>query len=357
MLPSHAESLTPILGWLYQKSGPVIRLRLIREFGMDPAAEQETLAQVLELPETQFWLDQLQISKRVHDGQCDRLENIAGKLHQLGLAGRTELFEPYLGDWKRQLAESRDATRFFSGYTRAMLCACFSLLGVEHEALLAVARRRLDVLYDFCVQRDYDLYLPENYFGDLPQERAGKPLVRPELYPEGTVKLPSIYDVIWFPALYRDENRPRIDTVVDYFLADAYQKGIQPGYGNIREGKRHYYSMGWSVHVPGFQGFPAIEARTLVLYMLLLAPFAPAVRSAWFACALDYLDTFRTERGTWCFPRDLLIEKGKSGGYYVLGYHMGLGESRRSPIALELESTYSMLSILQRAGDSRLRPG
>ena len=81
----------------------------------------------------------------------------------------------------------------------------------------------------------------------------------------------------------------------------------------------------------------------------------PAARSAWFAFALNYLDAFCTDRGTWCFPRDYLVEKGKSGGCYVLGYHMGLGESRRNKIALELESTYYMLSILQRAGDSSSR--
>ena len=336
--------------WLYENSGPVIRLRLIREFGIDPTAEDQTLAEVLDLPETQFWLDNLQISKRVHDSHSDRLENIAGKLNGLGLSGYTDLFDPYLDDWKRQLAASRDDTTFFAGYTRAMLCACFRLLGYDHKNVRDVAHRRLDVLYAFCKQGDYDIYLPENHFGDLPQQRAGKPLVNPDLYPEGTVKLPSVYDMIWFPLLYTGETRQHIDTVVKYILTEAYQQDFRPGYGNIRQAKRHYYSMGWSVHVPGFQGFPATEPHTLVLYVMLLAPFASANQGPWFASVLDHLDSFRTDRGTWRFPGECLTEKGKGGGYSVMGYHMGIGENRRRKQSLELESTFYMLKILKLAG-------
>ncbi len=193
------QSLEHTLDWLYENSGPVIRLRLIREFGIDTVAEETTLSEVLDLPETQFWLDNLEISRRVHDGHCDRLENITGKLHELGLTGQINVFDPYMDDWKYQLVESLAATRYFSGYSRAMLCACFCNLGYQHKDLKDVANHRLDVIYNFCLKGDYDIYLPENYFGDLPKQRAGKPLVKPELYPDGKVKLPSIYDIIWLP--------------------------------------------------------------------------------------------------------------------------------------------------------------
>ena len=345
-----AQSLERTLDLLYENSGPVIRMRLIREFGIDSSAEETTLAEVLDLPETQFWMENLEISQRVHDGHCDRLENIAGKLHELGLTGRIELFEPYMDDWKYKLAVSLDDTKYFSGYTRAMLCASFWLLGYGHADLSDVANRRLDVLHDFCKQGDYDIYLPENHFGDLPKQRAGKPLVKPDLYPDGTVKLPSIYDMIWLPLLYRGEDKNRIDTIMAYILQDAYQNGIRPGYGNIRAGKRHYYGMGWSVHLPGYNSMPPVDPAMLVLYMELLAPFTPVVDSDWFASGLAYLDSFRTDKSTWCFPREFLLEKGKSGGYYVLGYHMGLGESRRKNSALELESTFHMLRILKLSG-------
>jgi hypothetical protein len=345
-----SQSVVNTLAWLYENSGPVIRLRLIREFGIDTAAEEETLAAVLDLSDTHFWLENLEISRRVHDGHCDRLENITGKLHTLGLSGQRQLFDPFLDDWKHQLAVSLDAVEFFSGYTRAMLCACFTQLGYRHSDLINVARRRLDVLYNFCRLGDYDIYLPENYYGDLPKQRAGTPLVRPDLYPDGTVKLPSIYDMIWLPLLYKGENKNRIDTVIDYILNDAYQNQIKPGYGNIRAGKRHYYGMGWSVHLPGYQGIPPVDPRELVFYMERLAIFPPVVRNDWFVSWLQHLDSFQTPEGTWRFPSEFLLEYGKIGGYYVLGYHMGLGENRRKKIALELESTFMMFRILKSAG-------
>ena len=296
------QSYERALGWLYEKGGPVIRLRLIREFGIDAAAEAATLAEVLQLPEIQFWLDNLAISKRVHDGHCNRLENIAGKLHALGLAGETKIFDPVMDAWKDQLAASRDDTAFFAGYRRAMLSACFYMLGYDCQDLREVANHRLGVLYEFCRQGDYNIYLPENYYGDLPKPRAGKPLVRPDLYQNGQVMLPSIYDVIWFPVLYGGENRQRIDVIINYILQDAYQNGIRPGYGNIREGKGHYYGMGWSVHVPGFNGMPPDDPRELVMRMELLAPFAPAVSSELVCIRAQLSRQFSHRRGSVVLP-------------------------------------------------------
>ena len=46
----------------------------------------------------------------------------------------------------------------------------------------------------------------------------------------------------------------KIDTVVAYVLHPDYQ-ALEEGYGVMRAGKRRYYSMGWSVHLPGYDGF------------------------------------------------------------------------------------------------------
>ena len=51
---------------------------------------------------------------------------------------------------------------------------------------------------------------------------------------------------------------------------------------------------------------------------------------------------FRTPQGTYRFPGGYLRE---SEGYYVSGYGMGLGENRRKPLGLEIESTFRMLKI------------
>ena len=55
------------------------------------------------------------------------------------------------------------------------------------------------------------------------------------------------------------------------------------------------------------------------------------------------LETFCTERGTYCFPPEYLSEKHSY--YLYAGMHMGLGEVPRDSRALELESTFRMARI------------
>ena len=53
---------------------------------------------------------------------------------------------------------------------------------------------------------------------------------------------------------------------------------------------------------------------------------------------------FRTERGTYALPSAYIPEA--KGGYYFRGTRMGLGENRKSPLAVEVEGTYRMLRLL-----------
>ncbi len=68
----------------------------------------------------------------------------------------------------------------------------------------------------------------------------------------------------------------------------------------------------------------------------------PEVDSA-FDMGLAHFETYRTERGTYLFPRHDLQER--TSGYWVTGAYMGLKESRRPKRVLELESTFWMLRV------------
>jgi hypothetical protein len=342
--------------WLFEAAGPVIRLRLIKELGVHREQRDATERAVLALPEVTFWLDRLAASTRIHDSACDRLENIAGKLHELGLSGNAAVLDPHMLRWRVRLAELRADQSFFADYTRTMLIAAFSKLGYGGDDVISVARMRLASVYSFCKQGSYDIYLPENHFGDLPKQRAGKPLVKPELYENGQVLLPCIYDLFWLPLLAHSAQRAEVETLVQYILDECYQRDIQDGYGNIRAGRGKYYGMGWSVHLPGYDAMPPREkAPMLILACELMAQLPGGSQSRWFRSAVQYLDSFRTERATWRFPAGLLQENGARPGYYVNGCHMGLGEDRRSKDALEVESTYRMLRIRQLAAATARR--
>jgi hypothetical protein len=104
-------------------------------------------------------------------------------------------------------------------------------------------------------------------------------------------------------------------------------------------GKPHCNAIGWSVHLPGFRGFErGASYPDLVLLVGLMAHFRPARRHPWFRAALNHLDSFRTDRDTWSFPRSYLQERT---GYYVIGAHMRLDPNT----SLGLNSTFRMLCI------------
>ena len=63
----------------------------------------------------------------------------------------------------------------------------------------------------------------------------------------------------------------------------------------------------------------------------------------WFKERMNHLEEFRTGKGTYLFPKNYMQEKPQ--GYWVNGFHMGLGENRRKKPALELESTFWMVKI------------
>ncbi|MBN2542452.1 hypothetical protein JXI42_06255 [bacterium] len=101
-------------------------------------------------------------------------------------------------------------------------------------------------------------------------------------------------------------------------------------------------------------GMPALDEKTKVylenlpgLYekkaSRLMSHFKTAWESRWFKSCVEHLEKFRTENGTYRFPKHYLKERRNS--YFVTGGHTGLGENRRKKITLEIESTFWMMKI------------
>jgi hypothetical protein len=141
------------------------------------------------------------------------------------------------------------------------------------------------------------------------------------------------------------EVKSQIETVVAYILHPDYQ-ALDEGYGYMRAGKRRYYSMGWSVHLPGYNGLDferTMHATMYVQRLELMAHFPIARRSQWFRDGVQHLEGYRTARGTYRFPARYLREQ--QSGYWVQGAYMRLEENRRSRQSLELDSTFRLLKI------------
>lgn len=196
---------------------------------------------------------------------------------------------------------------------------------------------------------------PSDRLARLTQERLEFPLVQSwlnRLELMVNYHLPLIHDLYilaYFPeTLLNQETAGTIDDILTYIL-DPRFRAVPFGYGYAWIKEQHTcYHWGWSPHLPGFHGFETIQkfwTGMLIQRMELLGRFPQARSSSWFQEGLRHLERFRTDQGRLSLPSGYLREL--PSGYFVTGAYMGLGENRRRPIGLELESTFRMVKILQ----------
>lgn len=126
----------------------------------------------------------------------------------------------------------------------------------------------------------------------------------------------------------------------DFYLSPAEASSVPKAW----QGKPIYRDLFGSA--AGRVFLACVEPARLVLFMELRARFAAARQSERFQQGLAMLSSYHTSQGVYRFPSSLLAEKT---GYYIYsGSHMGMGEDRHSPQAMELESTFRMLTIQKR---------
>ena len=286
----------------------------------------------------------------IHGSKDTCFENAMGKLVSFGLEkGDEELDQgaEVFVDWIADLGEKGPFDHLIAPIVGAIL-AWGGYWQVE--AVREYWDRRVDDLYGFAVDKDYSIYADKGAYRGIPQAFRDKLLVDPGLYREGKLKLPWIYDVRAFTALRDDSARPemsrKIDATIDYVLDPGYQD-FPKGYGIISLEPRRYCALGWSVWLPGFRGLEmdGFETGCLVQRLEIMSHFPNARSSEWFTNCLAHLESFKTDTGSYLFPKEYLNER--KNGYLITGGHMGLGEDRRRKTWRELESTYWMLAIKQ----------
>ena len=337
-----------LVQWLFENGGPAIRYRTASELMEDPTRGDlgRLAADLAQSPMTQLWLDRFAPLRpgdlfSLHGSNPDAFENVCAKLCELGL--RTSMmpaFDERMLPFRQYLAQGDHF------WDRTLLASCLNWAGYgDDEAVQACLTERLDTMYELARAGVYDIYIDHDTFGDCPSAFRKRPLVNPEF----NGKLPGIWDVYalaHYPeTLLNVETQARIDAVIAYILHPDYQ-ALNEGYGYMRAGPRRYYSMGWSVHLPGYDGFDfsrAIHAHMFVQRLELMAHFPLARGSSWFSSCVQHLEGFRTKQGTYRFPARYLREQ--PSGYWVQGAYMRLEENRRSRRSLELDSTFRMCRI------------
>lgn len=365
------DNLQDRINWLFEEGNPIIRWRVAREIAGDQSRADVVESELSANPLVHSWLERLTLGKltgklankneeklrllggMVHGGPDRCLENVLGKLSEFGLwEGASTLDEKMLplmnifrwgGDWERDV--------FYQYAWEDLVKSIFAwgLLRMGYrpdEHMKTYLRQHLENVHKIARDKVFDIYADPAELVGLPKAWVGKKVMKQEIM--ANYHLPSIHDMYvlaHYPVELLDEQAEGMITDVVSYILDPRFQTLKDGYGYawIKE-RRTCYGWGWSPHLPGYNGFEfeGGKASNLVQRIELMAHFPLARQSQWFQESLKHLEGFKTEQDTYRFPGSYLRE---SEGYYVSGYHMGLGENRRKKAGLEIESTFRMLKI------------
>jgi len=336
-----------LIEWLLSNADAVVRYRTQLELMKTPDKTrlQESLTALLALSQTQKRLALLKNMdyNRTHGSDSSHLENILPMLDDFGLDYSVDAFNRAVGDIAK-------ISKIITDESYDKLVAYPFLLRSKFpiDGLIDYAMQRVNTIHDFTQHMDFDIYdAPQNHPG-VPKAFRDRPIIKPSIAYDTiscgmNIKLPLIYDIVMFAEIYdrvSDEMQNKIDNIIDYIIAPGYDI-VVPMYGIIPAPPRKYYTMGWDCKKP-FND--TLDYANQNLHRLLLyARFPTASKSAWFANALDYLAQYKTQNGTYLFPKEYLIEKDCN---WVLGTRMSLAENRRRKQYLEIESTFYMFKLL-----------
>jgi hypothetical protein len=343
--------------WLVHHGGPSIRFRTLVEIlgEQDVSLVSEALQELLKSPDITEWIARLVPRfdiNSLHSGRSDAFENVVGKLTQLGMRAGLQPFDNKTLPFRIWLADHVESYPDVphAVFLRTIVASLLALAGYGSTSpVKAQLMKRLKTIYEFVRNPDFsNMYVDKSDYKGIPKGSENHALLNPDLYPDEQFMLPWVHDIRGFSncteIMCTQSLRAKIDSIIDMILTSEYQH-LPWSYGLAKYGQR-YYVLGWAVHLPGY--FTRPEGRSfaeLLLTLEFMARFSAARKSAWFCDSLEYLESFRADRGTYIFPQSWLPEKRE--GYWVGGLRMGFDNRRIYPEAIECESTFRMLKIKQ----------
>jgi hypothetical protein len=300
----------------------------------------------------------------LHGSTHEAYENVMGKLYEYGLRKGTRILDEKTEPFRNWLTAPTDPSVQFNVFKRTLISAFLAMTGYsENEAVHSVLLSRLEVIYPFARKGDLrDFHVPSDSFPGFPTvwKKRGRPLINPDLHPNGVRKFPLIYDIYAFlhstPIMTNPELRSKVEVVIKFILSPKYQN-LPRGYGIIRAENGRYYSCGWSIHLPGYFDTKSLQKKgeyvfdgpttaQLIMRLNLMSRSKSAREHPWFSRSLALLTTHKNEDGLVTFPRKFLPEK--KVGYWVTGSRMGLESNRRRKKAVTCESTFRYYEIASR---------
>ena len=344
---------TKICNWLMDSADAPIRYRVARELLKDEKIVKSIENELFNNPE---------VIKGLNGLNQDNFDNAVHKCLQLGLhigiKPLADALESYVNKFKNYKNKP-----IRSSFFMIVLAGFLGALEIKDEAAVKHMLEILDELHEFTKKGIYDIYVnaeERSKLTGIPTHWKDKKFINPELRNKYGYCFPLIHDIPGLHALYGVhslETDNKINAVIEYISTDEFHNTIEDGYGILVDGNRKYHSMGWSPKYPGwFEDTDYIENYNqrsnlnsdretgILFFAQYISKYPPARKTKWFNDLLNYLEKYKTENGTYIFPKELLPEKT---GQAVGGHHMSFGENRRNKIWIEIESTFYMQLLQQ----------
>jgi len=348
--------MTSYHSWLLQTADAPIRYNL--------ANDTENAESLLQNREVSEWFSRLAERSRtdhigdIHGSHDYRMENILGKCWILGLSKSVQPFAEIMAFITQFLNRHiqdvpPDELSFGKLYHfrdfEKVLCCFLPFLGYyDNPAVLHIARKRIDILYNFTKQKQYGIYVDGSKLKGVKKEWQPY-IINTDLYADGHIALPDMHDFILFAGMYpflTAEDKNKVEITAEWLFGE--------GYGNINRRYGYFYAPGsaynakaiiFKLHLLDFRAmtFDKGDLASLLFTLFVLSHFKSARGSAWFSSALAYLDQYRNEAGRYRFTSHLIVEKPDS--FVIHGGHMNVGENQKSKAYREIISTYWMERI------------
>lgn len=358
--------------WLLAQGGPAIQLRMYAQQTSNNSKNDtdDAVSSLLAIDEVHSILNNLDafqtpnrdkktLEHLIHYYKDTCIENFFPLIMDLGFKAGIPIFEkkmaPVLDIFKYVYALAYEYDYCYS-YS-LMLHRFYFISGCLCPEVVKSMENRLNAIHKVTKEKPYDIYQDESKLPKKPQIWADIGVLKDELNPFNTSSekpLPNIYD-IWSLAYYMNicndpEQIEKINDIIMFILDPKFQK-IREGYGLLWvKDRRRYYACGWSPTLPLYeiQDHPTQSCPYPVIdYLDFMSHFKIAHNSKWFRDCLNHFEQFKTERGTYIFPKEYLHKK-----YIDMAFlnkeNMFLKRNERELMKRELVSTMKMVEINRR---------
>ncbi|MDF2841860.1 MAG: hypothetical protein K0R00_286 [Herbinix sp.] len=353
--------------WLLEHGGPAIQLRMYagQTDVKSKVIVENAVSKLLDIDEVNVILDYMDgfntplrdnksLEHLIHYYKDTCIENFFPILLSLGFRAGIPLFD-------KKMQPIRDVFRYlhttdhdFSNIYKLMLHKFFFMAGYAYQEVVESMEQRLDAIHNVANEHIFDIYQDESKLPKAPAQWAGIGILKDDLNPFSRfakMPLPTIYDIFalaHFPVTDNSlENQMKISNIIEYILDPKFQE-IREGYGLLWvASRRTYHACGWSPTLPKYENNMQPQIYPLLYYLDTMSNFKEAYKSQWFLNFISYFEQFKTERGTYIFPKEFfckkLIEKA-----FLNESNMSLRPSERKIRKLELASTIVMYEVNKR---------